>query len=268
MIDLKRKKILVFDLEVAAYDFETHYDEETKEYLTKFAKNEEEKKAAIENLVFTPYTSQLVAIGMLDYNKREGAVIVNGPADTELDPSKRLASETMLDFDVEPNGDDTAVPYKEEKLTKLTYICRSEKEMLELFWKKIKNEGYNMFVTFNGREFDCPFIMLRSLFMKIRPSYNLMSGTDFNIRGYHIDMMKELTFNKHSPTGARRKFSLDFYCKQFGIQSPKAEGVTGDMVSELFRNSEAQTIADYCFGDVVATGSLFNLWNKYLDFNN
>ncbi len=269
MIDLKKKKILVFDLEVAAYDFDTHYDEETKEYLIKYAKNDEERKAAIENLVFTPFTSQLVAIGMLDYNKKEGAVIVNGESAEELDPSSKLESETMLDYDVEPaEGEESKLPYKEEKLSKLTYLCRSEKEMLELFWKKIKNEGYNLFVTFNGREFDCPFIMLRSLFMGIRPSYNLMSGTDFNIRGYHIDMMKELTFNKHAPTGARRKFSLDFYCKQLGIPSPKADGVTGDMVNELFRNNETQKIADYCFGDVVATGNLFNLWNKYLDFNN
>jgi 3'-5' exonuclease len=269
MIELKKKKILVFDLEVAAYDFDTHYDEETREYLIKYAKTEEERKTAIENLVFTPFTSQLVAIGMLDYNKREGAVLVNGEQTSELNPQMKLDSEVMLDYDINVDKDDeNALPYKEEKLSKLTYIVRSEKEILELFWKKVKNEGYNMFVTFNGREFDCPFIMLRSLFLKIRPTYNLMSGTDFNIRGYHIDMMKELTFNKHSPTGARRKFSLDFYCKQFGIPSPKADGVKGDMVNELFRNKENQIIADYCFGDVVATGNLFNLWNKYMEFYN
>lgn len=269
-MDLKRKKILVFDLEVAPYDFDTHYDEETREYLIKFAKTDEEREKAIEGLVFTPFTSQIVAIGMMDYNKREGAVLVNAPKETVLDPSSKLESEKVLDYDVpkaEEGAEDEKI-YKEENLSKLTYICGSEKVIIDLFWKKIKHEGYNMFVTFNGREFDCPFIMLRTFLLKSRPTYNLMSGTDFNIKGYHTDLMKELTFNKHSPTGARRKFSLDFYCKQLGIPSPKADGVKGDMVKDLYNNKEYQTIADYCFGDVVATGNLFNLWSKYLDFNN
>jgi DNA polymerase elongation subunit (family B) len=269
-MDIKRKKVLVFDLEVAPYDFDTHYDEETREYLIKFAKTDEEREKAIEGLVFTPFTSQIVAIGMMDYNKREGAVLVNAPKETVLDPSSKLESEKVLDYDVpkaEEGAEDEKI-YKEENLSKLTYICGSEKEIIDLFWKKIKHEGYNMFVTFNGREFDCPFIMLRTFLLKSRPTYNLMSGTDFNIKGYHTDLMKELTFNKHSPTGARRKFSLDFYCKQLGIPSPKADGVKGDMVKDLYNNKEYQTIADYCFGDVVATGNLFNLWSKYLDFNN
>ncbi len=264
-MDITKKKVLVFDLEVAPYDFETHYDEETKEYLTKFAANDEERAKAIEGLVFTPFTSQIVAIGMLDYNKKEGAVLVNAPKDTALDSSSKLDAERMLNYSA--NAEEAAgKEYSESKLEKLTYYSGSEKEIIELFWKKIKLEGYNLFVTFNGREFDCPFIMLRTLIMKSRPSYNLMSGTDFNIKGYHIDLMKEMTFNKHSPTGARRKFSLDFYCKQLGIPSPKADGVKGDMVKDLYESGKFQTIADYCFGDVVATGNLFNLWNKYMDF--
>lgn len=265
-MDLQKKKVLIFDLEVAPYDFNTHYDEETREYLTKFAKNEEEREKAIEGLVFTPFTSRIVAIGMLDYNKKEGAVLVNAPKETALDPTAKLNAEKILDFNVKTEDESNEKLYNEESLTKLTYLCGSEKEIIELFWKKIKAEGYNLFVTFNGREFDCPFIMLRTLIMKSRPSYNLMSGTDFNIKGYHIDLMKELTFNKHSPTGARRKFSLDFYCKQLGIPSPKADGVKGDMVKELYENNQFQLIADYCFGDVIATGNLLNLWNKYLDF--
>lgn len=265
-MDITKKKVLVFDLEVAPYDFETHYDEETKEYLTKFATTDEERTKTIDALVFTPFTSRLVAIGMLDYNKKEGAVLVNAPKEKTLDSSAKLAAERMLSYNANHEEGSDENPYTESKLEKLTYLCGSEKEIIDLFWRKIRTEGYNLFVTFNGREFDCPFIMLRTFIMKSKPSYNLMSGTDFNIKGYHIDLMKELTFNKHSPTGARRKFTLDFYCKQLGIPSPKADGVKGDMVKDLYENGEYQTIADYCFGDVVATGNLFNLWNKYLDF--
>ena len=236
MIDISKRKVLSFDLEVAAFDFES-YDEETQTYLTKFAKDEEEKKQAIENLVFNPFTSQLVAIGLLDLNKDKGCVLVNA------------------------EGTDEILSENEN----INYICKSEKEILELFWKIIKENGYNLFITFNGREFDCPFIMLRSFQLGIEPSKNLMAGSDFNFREYHIDMLKELTFNRHSPTGARRKFSLDFYCKQLGIESPKANGVKGDMVAELFKNKEFKVIADYCIGDVFATAELFNKWNSILN---
>jgi 3'-5' exonuclease len=236
MIDINKRKVLSFDLEVAAYDFE-FYDEDTKTYLTKFAKSDEEKQMAIENLVFNPFTSQLVAIGMLDLNKDKGCVLVNTYEEMEIQAERE----------------------------NINYICKSEKEILEIFWKTIKENAYNLFLTFNGREFDCPFIMLRSFILGVEPTKNLMAGSDFNFREYHIDMLKELTFNRHSPTGARRKFSLDFYCKQLGIESPKEGGVKGEMVGELFRNREYKVIADYCIGDVFATAELFNKWNSILN---
>jgi 3'-5' exonuclease len=150
MIDITKRKTLVFDLEVAAFDFET-YDEDKKEYLTKFAKTEEERSQAIENLVFNPFTSQLVAIGMFDLNEDKGCVLMNTEAETEI----------------------------ESENEKINYVCKSETEILEIFWKTVREKGYNFFVTFNGREFDCPFIMLRSFQLGIEPSKNLMAGGGF-----------------------------------------------------------------------------------------
>lgn len=236
MIDISKRKVLAFDLEVAAIEFES-YDVETQQYLTKYATTEEEKVQAIENLVFNPFTSQLVSIGMLDVNKNQGCVLINSDGEN----------------DIQSEND------------KIKYICRDEKGILELFWKIVKENCYNLFITFNGREFDCPFIMLRSFQLGVEPSKNLMAGSDFNFREYHIDLLKELTFNRHSPTGARRKFSLDFYCKQLGIESPKSNGVKGDMVADLFKNKEYKVIADYCIGDVIATAELFNKWNSILN---
>ena len=236
MIELAKKKILSFDLEVAAIDFNS-YDSETQTYLTKYAKDYEERKAIIDSLVFNPFTSQLVAIGMLDVNEDKGCVMMNTDAGVELES---------------PNE-------------KIKYICKDEKGIIELFWKVIKDKSYNLYITFNGREFDCPFIMLRSFILGVKPSRNLMAGGDFNFKEYHIDLIKELVFNRHAPTGARRKFSLDFYCKQLGIESPKTGGVIGEMVGDLFRNKEYQKIADYCIGDVFATTELFKKWNELLN---
>ncbi len=49
--------------------------------------------------------------------------------------------------------------------------------------------------------------------------------------------------------GAARKFNLDFYCKAFGIESPKAHGVTGMDVTTLMAAGNlpvgVQVIAPY-----------------------
>lgn len=244
MPNVNSRKILVFDLEVAPYDFFQHYDTDTQDYLLRWADgNEQKEKDIIESLVFSPWTSFLVAIGMLDFFENKGAVLINVNQED-------LKENIELDKNYE----------------NINYICKDEKSIIEIFWDTIKSKEYNLFVTFNGREFDCPYIMLRSLILGVKPTRNLMAGTDFNFRDYHIDLLKEFTFFKHSPTGARRKFSLDFYCKQLGIESPKGGGITGDMVGELYKNKEYQRIADYCIGDVIAESELFKIWKDYFNF--
>lgn len=236
MIDTTQRRILVFDIEVVAYDFEA-LNNETQEYLTRYARTFEERQSAIENMVFTPFTSQIVAIGMLNKTDNVGGVLINTEEKIKL----------------------------ESNLPNINYYCYDEKSLVEQFWRSLKEKDYNLFVTFNGREFDCPFLMLRSLVLGVKPSRNLMYGSDFSFREYHIDLLKEFTFNKHSPTGARRKFSLDFYCKQLGIESPKSSGISGASVAELYRNREYKQIADYCMGDVFATAKLFDIWNEILN---
>src|SRR3989442_12238069 len=81
----------------------------------------------------------------------------------------------------------------------------------------------------------------------------------------HCYMAEQLTFyNVSGRDGAARKFNLDFYCKAFGIPSPKAYGVTGMDVSDLVKEGRFREIADYCLRDVVATVQLFHLWKERL----
>ena len=50
----------------------------------------------------------------------------------------------------------------------------------------------------------------------------------------HCDLAEQFTFYSVSGRdGAARRFNLDFYCKAFGIDSPKAHGVTGLDVKTL-----------------------------------
>ena len=82
----------------------------------------------------------------------------------------------------------------------------------------MKNSGIRLkaieIITFNGRGFDCPFILIRSAVHKIKPTKDLMPN---RYNGVHIDLLDQLTFYGAS----RRKFSLDMWCKTFGIKAPK-----------------------------------------------
>jgi predicted PolB exonuclease-like 3'-5' exonuclease len=76
---------------------------------------------------------------------------------------------------------------------------------------------------------------------------------------HHCDLLDQLTF--YSST---RRFSLDFYCKAFGIESPKSQGITGLDMKALFESKRYRDIAAYCLGDVYATADLYDRWLKYL----
>jgi uncharacterized protein YprB with RNaseH-like and TPR domain len=136
------------------------------------------------------------------------------------------------------------------------FLSGSEKELLETLWQDLTH--YRQFITFNGRGFDCPFLMLRSSILQVQPSRHLMPYRyDAAI---HCDLLDQFTFY-----GALRKFNLDFYCKSFGIESPKSHGITGLDLGELFRQKRFKEIAEYNLGDLQATAELYRRWDRFLN---
>ncbi|MCK5140431.1 MAG: ribonuclease H-like domain-containing protein [Thermodesulfovibrionia bacterium] len=220
-------KKIVIDIETIGKDFET-FDDMSKEYLLKFAKTEEEIQEAKESLAFSPLTGEIVAIGMLNPDTEKGAVFFQAPQN----PPE---------------------PFEEKEIQ---FISDTEEGILRRFWDAVKH--YDQIITFNGRGFDAPFLMLRSALLKISPTKELMpnrySGTS------HIDLLDHLTFFG----SVRRKFSLHMWCKAFGIKSPKEEGVTGLEVNALFNKGKYFEIAQYCVGDLFATKELFEYWDKFV----
>lgn len=235
-LEIKHRNILVFDIETVGLPLE-HFPEEIQTYLTKFSDSEEKKIETVENFALNPLTAKIAAICMLEHKSGKGYALINCSENVTL-------NQTYAEFQ---------------------YIKADEETLIRKFWSIIKELNINMFVTFNGREFDCPFIMLRSFYHRIKPSFNLMRGSDFTFRDYHIDLMREMIFNSYSGRGARKKFSLDFYCRSFGIKSPKSSGISGDKVGSLFYEKKFQEIADYCIGDVIAENELFKFWNEYFN---
>jgi 3'-5' exonuclease len=235
---------LVFDIETVGADFDG-LEDTTKEVLTRWIKRESESAesytAALtdlkEGLGFSPLTGQIVAIGIYDAERERGAVYFqNSPGHEAKD-----FEENRCKFEV-----------------------MSEKEMLIRFWAIV--EKYDTFVTFNGRSFDVPFLMIRSAIHGIRPSKNLLANRYLNYQpgnSRHIDLLDQLSFY-----GAlRRKGSLHLWCEAFGIESPKTQGVDGDDVKGLFESGKSDVIARYNARDIVATTKLYEHYKNFLQFN-
>lgn len=140
--------------------------------------------------------------------------------------------------------------------------CLDEVELLTAFWDVARH--YETVVTFNGRGFDVPFIYLRSALLNVPISRKDWLGYRFQTEP-HCDLAEQFTFYGVSGReGAARRFNLDFYCKAFGIESPKSQGVTGLDVNRLLAEGRHRQIAEYCLRDVQATVLLFHLWKERL----
>jgi 3'-5' exonuclease len=232
---------LVFDIETSALPLE-HLDEAQQEYLFRDAERlpeEDARQARREEIQrqfnLWPFTAQIVCVAMLNAESCRGQVLF-----------------TADDFEEEP-GSAGAVEF---------VPCMDEVELLTAFWDVARH--YDTIVTFNGRGFDVPFIYLRSAVLNVPITRKDWLGYRFQTEP-HCDLLEQLTFyNISGRDGAARRFNLDFYCKVFGIESPKSQGVTGMDVNRLLQEGRYREIAQYCLRDVHATVLLYQMWKERL----
>jgi len=224
---------IVFDIETCAYPFETLYESQ-REYLLRYADKEpdpEKRQMMIDDAVrytsLYPFTSKCIVIGIYDVEKEKSYVYYESQKNEEW------------------TSEDGKVQYK----------GFSEKEMLESFWRVAKQ--VDQFITFNGRNFDVPFLMMRSAMLGVKVTKNLMG---YRYGEEHIDLLEQFTFY-----GSTRKFNLDFYCQSFGIESPKSKDISGMEVKNLYEAGRIKDIAVYCSKDIYATYKLYKIWEDYLN---
>ncbi len=233
---------LILDIETIGIDFDS-LDKTTQKSLSYWiereAKSETEYQELLENLKqrlgFSPLTGEIVALGVLDYYKNKGIVYF------------QTSGEKIGEFSKD----------------NFTFKPATEPEMLQRFWEGAKK--YNLFVTFNGRSFDIPFIMIRSAKYKIKPTKDLLSNRYLSNQksdSKHIDLLDQLSFYGV----LKKRGNLHMWCKLFGIKSPKAEGITGEDISLMFKNGQYKKIAEYNSWDLIATKELYTCWKNYLSF--
>src|ERR1700682_3569978 len=139
-----------------------------------------------------------------------------------------------------------------EKAGARTYMSGTEKQILEKFWTFFDSDA--RFISFNGRQFDGPFLLIRSAVNGVVPKRDLV-GYRY---GFHPNCDLREALNFFGTTSARQfKFNLDLACKVFGVATSKSEGVDGRSVETWYRAGRHREIADYCLEDVRATAELY-----------
>jgi DNA polymerase elongation subunit (family B) len=223
-------KKLVIDIETVGTPWEEH-DPYVREYLIKGmndAEAEEEKRRG----ALSPFTGRIVAIGIVNAETGRSCALYEVPGQTEVITRK--------------DGN-------------RTLISGSERQILEKFWDFL--DRGDRFISFNGRQFDGPFLMIRSAIHGVVPKRDLV-GNRYRLHP-NCDLREVLNFN--GTLNARQmRFNLDLACKSFGIVSSKAEGMDGRAVEKLYRSGRYEDIAVYCLEDVRATCELYVKLEKTL----
>lgn len=216
-------KKLVIDIETVGTPWE-ELDAYVREYLIKGLNDgdaEETRRAG----GLSPFRGRIIAIGVINIEDGRSCAMYEVPGQTQLSI---------------------------EKAGQRTYISGSEKQILEKFWEFF--EGDSRFITFNGRQFDGPFLMIRSAINGIVPKRDLV-GYRY---GFHPNCDLREALNFFGTTNARQfKFNLDLACKVFGVETSKGEGLDGRSVETWYRAGRHREIADYCLDDVRATCELY-----------
>ncbi len=141
-----------------------------------------------------------------------------------------------------------AVPHPDHPLEDPPDWIRSvsEAELLRSFWTLASLA--DTVVSFNGRGFDVPFLVGRSLVHGIDSRVDLLSNR-FSLRP-HLDLLDQVSQRGRGPA------NLDVVCWALGIESPKGE-MDGSMVAPAYERGDLGMIAKYNRHDVRATTAVY-----------
>jgi len=216
-------KKLVIDIETVGLPWE-ELDAYVREYLIKGLSDgdaEETRRAG----GLSPFRGKIVAIGVINIEDGRSCAMYEVPGQSDI---------------------------RIEKAGARTFISGTEKQILDKFWSFF--EGDSRFITFNGRQFDGPFLMIRSAIHGIVPKRDLV-GYRY---GFHPNCDLREVLNFFGTTNNKQfKFNLDLACKTFGVETSKREGVDGRSVETWYRAGRHRELAEYCLDDVRATAALY-----------
>ncbi|WP_455391754.1 3'-5' exonuclease [[Eubacterium] cellulosolvens] len=131
------------------------------------------------------------------------------------------------------------------------FYPKDEKELLTRFWGRLQELKPNVMVTFNGYNFDIPFIHVRSLVNGVQPTMEINLNKYKSETSNHFDCMQSLSVNQ-----TFLNVALDISCQVFGIEVPKPR-ISGEDVPKLYKAGEFDAVKEHCRQDVEITEQLY-----------
>jgi len=199
-----------------------------REMLLSWSHADDERQEAALRMRLAPLTARLAAIALLNPRTGRGRVWYEHPGG-----SPGVTSDGSVEL-----------------------IPAAEPALVTGFWQTVA--PFRRIITFNGRFFVCPFLMLRSALLGIPPARNLLPYR-FS-PSEHCDLLDQLTFY-----GATRRFSLEAYCRGFGIAPPGGEEGHPDAGS-LIEAGRYREIGERAAETCRAVADLYRLWARLLAF--
>lgn len=218
---------IAFDIEVAGFPWE-EVDEITRGYLLSREHDPQKREVVPERTGLYPGLGKVIAIGMWLIGEDRGMILLEG---AKLEESRNW-----------------------EKVPGSKIFRGDEKAILERFWEMVgRTKTQRMLprlVSFNGRDYDGPVLMIRSAQLGVKPSRQMVPKRyDMS---EHCDLMEVFNF-----MGATRdRYSLEYWCRRFDIESPKGS-IDGSQVARVYRQGRIDDIGEYCLRDVRATAQLY-----------
>lgn len=214
-------RVVVFDLETAStWDRLSERGREAVERAHRLRWPDAKPGDAAERAALSPLTGRIVAVGLRDLAARTSQVLFEGEGLDRVEGSVR-------------------------------YRPCTEADALARFWRIVDERApsrVSRIVTFNGRGFDVPFLLVRSALHGIQPTRDLLAPA--HAGGEHVDLLDLV-----APARATRP-SLELCCEVFGIETPKA-AMHGAEVGAAIAAGRALDVARYCAEDVRAEGELY-----------
>jgi DNA polymerase elongation subunit (family B) len=140
---------------------------------------------------------------------------------------------------------------KKQGMNPILIYGQKEKNILNRFWKYMEKVRPDKIITFNGYNFDVPFIHIRSKLNKIEPSYDLNTVKWRMEHSNHFDCMQLLSGKENFLNVA-----LEISCRLLGLTVPDPR-IRGEEIPGNYTIGNIEPIKTHCVQELEMTEQLF-----------
>ena len=125
----------------------------------------------------------------------------------------------------------------------IAWYGSDEKEILRQFWDRMAKERPRLYITYNGLNFDFPFIKKRSIIHQVKPTIEI-SLAKFRTEPVYDVMAIWGNWDFRGFT------KLDVLARALGVETKSG---SGSQVAKMWARNKKKEVAEYCLQDVYVT---------------